>query len=264
MRNRIAGILCLGSLISVAQVQEPQVQQPQQTYSHEPARDGGVREVVEGILIPPVPHAPFTATLATESVKYAADGAAMTFNNERRIARDAQGRVYQERWYLVPKGGQIKSTMNWIQIADPNHLTLYNCSTEQRICDLVVYDPTNSLSALSPHKGTSGPLPLGSGNVVWEDLGKRNIAGIDTVGTRETTTTEPGTMGNDQPLTYVTEYWHSDQFGINLLSIRTSPFFGKQTFTITEITAADPDPQLFALPIGFKVNDQRKNPRISH
>jgi hypothetical protein len=71
MRNRIAGILCLGSLISVAQVQ-----QPQQTYSHEPARDGGVREVVEGILIPPVPHGPFTATLATESVKYAADGAA--------------------------------------------------------------------------------------------------------------------------------------------------------------------------------------------
>jgi hypothetical protein len=70
MRNRIAGILCLGSLISVAQVQ-----QPQQTYSHEPARDGGVREVVEGILIPPVPQGPFTARLATESVKYAADGA---------------------------------------------------------------------------------------------------------------------------------------------------------------------------------------------
>ena len=97
----------------------------------------------------------------------------MTFNNERRIARDAQGRVYQERWYPVPKGGQIKSTMNWIQIADPNHLTLYNCSTEQRICDLVVYDPTNSLSALSPHKDISGPLPQGGGNVVWEDLGKR-------------------------------------------------------------------------------------------
>jgi hypothetical protein len=264
MRHGLAGILCLGSLISVAQVQQPQVQQPQQTYSHEPARDGGVREVVEGILIPPIPHAPFTAILATEAVKYAADGATMTVVNERCIARDAQGRVYQERWYLVPKGGQIKSTMNWIQIADPNHLTLYNCSTEVRICDLLVYDPANSLSALSPHKGTSGPLPQGGGNVVWEDLGKRNIAGVDTVGTRETTTTEPGTLGNDQPLTYMSEYWHSDQLGINLLSIRSSPFFGKQTFTITELTDADPDPQLFAVPPGFRVNDQRKNPRISH
>jgi hypothetical protein len=269
MRNGIAGILCLASLVSVAQVeqpqvQQPQVQQPQQTYSHEAARDGGVREVVEGILIPPVPHAPFTATLATESVKYAADGAAMTFNNERRIARDAQGRVYQERWYLVPKGGKIQSTMNWIQIADPNRLTLYNCSIEVRICDLLVYDPANSLSGLSPHRGTSGPLPQGGGSVVWEDLGKRNIAGIETAGTRETTTTDPGTMGNDQPLTYVSEYWHSEQLGINLLSFRTSPFFGKQTFTITEITAADPDPQLYTVPAGFKVNDQRKTPRISH
>jgi hypothetical protein len=71
-------------------------------------------------------------------------------------------------------------------------------------------------------------------------------------------------LGSDQPLTYMSEYWHSDQLGINLLSIRSSPFFGKQTFTITELTDADPDPQLFAVPSGFKVNDQRKNPRISH
>jgi hypothetical protein len=259
MRNGIAGILWISSLISVAQVQ--QVQLP---YSHDPGQDGGVREVVESIVIPPIPRAPFTAMLATEAVKYAADGATMTGINERRIARDAQGRVYQERWYLVPKGGKVKSSMNWIQIADPKQRTLYNCSTEVHICDLLVFDPTSDLSALSARKGSSGPLPQGGGDVVWEDLGKRNIAGIDTVGTRETTTTHAGTMGNDQPLTYMSEYWHSEQLGINLLSIRSSPFFGKQTFTITELTAAEPDPQLFELPAGFKVNDQRKNPRISH
>jgi hypothetical protein len=76
---------------------------------------------------------------------------------------------------LVPKGGHVKSTMNWIQIGDPNRQTLYNCSMELRICDLLVYDPTNSLSALSPHKGISGPLLQGGGRVVWEDLGTRNI-----------------------------------------------------------------------------------------
>ena len=156
MRNGIAGILWISSLISVAQVQ--QVQLP---YSHDPGQDGGVREVVESIVIPPIPHAPFTAMLATEAVKYAADGATMTGINERRIARDAQGRVYQERWYLVPKGGKVKSSMNWIQIADPKQRTLYNCSTEVHICDLLVFDPTSDLSALSPRKGSSGPLPQG-------------------------------------------------------------------------------------------------------
>jgi hypothetical protein len=259
MRNGIAGIFWLGSLICAAQVQQAQLPP-----SHDPSQDGGVREVVEGIVIPPVPHAPFAATLATEAVKYAADGASMTVVNERRIARDGQGRVYEERWYLVPKNGKVKSTMNWIQIADPKQRTLYNCSIEKHICDLLVFDPTHALSALSPRKGTSGPLPDGQGNVIWEDLGSRNIAGIDTVGTRETTTTYAGIMGNDQPPTSISEYWHSEQLGINLLSIRSSPFFGKQTFTITELGTTEPDPQLFQLPVGFKVNDQRKTPQISH
>ena len=259
MRYAIAGILCLGTVVGMAQIQQAQ---PPPTF--DARRDGGTREVLESIVIPPIPGAPFTAMLATEAVKYAADGATMTSVNERRLARDAQGRVYEERWYLVPKSGNIKSTMNWIQIADPKRRTLYNCSTERQICDLLVFDPTNALSALSPRKGSSGPLQHGDGNVTWEDLGNRIIAGIDTAGTRETTITPAGAWGNDQPLTSMSEYWHSEKLGINLLSIRSSPFFGKQTFTITELTAADPDPQLFELPAGFKINDQRKNPQISH
>ncbi len=259
MRNGIARILCLGSLLCLAipeQAQEPD--------SHVPGHDGGVREVLESIAIPPVPHAPFTATLATEWIKYAADGGTVTLVNQRRIARDGQGRIYGERWWLVPKSGKVESTMNWIQLADPKQRTLYNCSTEKHICDLLVYDPADALSAMSPRRGSSGPLANGDGNVVWEDLGTRNIAGIDTVGARETTTSNAGTMGNDQPLVSMSEYWHSEQLGINLLSIRTSPFFGKQTFTVTELTAAEPDSQLFELPAGFKINDQRKNPPISH
>src|SRR5271156_3533192 len=118
MRNGIARILCLGSLLCLAipeQAQEPD--------SHVPGHDGGVREVLESIAIPPVPHAPFTATLATEWIKYAADGGTVTLVNQRRIARDGQGRIYGERWWLVPKSGKVESTMNWIQLADPKQRT---------------------------------------------------------------------------------------------------------------------------------------------
>jgi hypothetical protein len=258
MRISVAGILWLSTL---AMAQAPQIQQQ---HSVPAAQDGGVREVLESIVIPPIPNAPFAATLATEATKYAADGATMTFVNERHIARNAHGRIYEERWLLVPKNGKVKSTMNWIQLADPKQHTLYNCSPAKHICDLLVYDPASELAAASPRrKGPSGPMRNGDGNVAWEDLGARNIAGIDTVGTRETTTINAGTMGNDEPLTSMSEYWRSEQLGINLLSIRTSPFFGKQTFTITEITAGEPDAQMFELPAGFKFNDQRKNPPIS-
>ena len=258
MRNGIFQVFCVASLISLAVAQQPQRSTPAW-------RDGGVREVLEGIFIPPIPNAPFTATLATETVKYGADGATMTGVNQRRIARDTKGRVYEERWWLVPKNGKIKSKMNWIQIADPKQLTLYNCSTEKQICDLLVFDPTHALQALSVgHKSPSGSVTGSDRSVTWEDLGHRNIAGIDTVGSRETTVMFSGTMGNDEPLKYVSEYWHSQSLGINLVSVNTSPFFGKQTFTITELTEGEPDPQLFQLPAGYKVNDQRKDPQISH
>jgi hypothetical protein len=252
-------MVCLISLTCVAQVEMPQEQT-----SHPASQDGGVREVLESIVIPPIPHSPFSATLATEAVKYAADGTTMTFVNERHIARDTLGRIYEERWFLVPKNGNVQSKMNWIQLIDPNQHTLYNCSPARHMCDLLSYDPASDLAAALPKKGSSGPLPHGDGNIASEDLGTRTIAGIETAGTRKTVISNAGTMGNDQPLTSMSEYWHSASLGINLLSIRSSPFFGKQTFTITELTTGDPDPQMLELPTGFKVNDQRKSPPISY
>lgn len=116
MRILFAGILALLPSLSLAQA--AQSVSPEQSHIAAPSRDGGVREVLESIVIPPLPNAPFTATLDTEWVRYAGEGATITLVNERHIARDRNGRVYQERWYLVPKNGKVKSEMNWIQIAE--------------------------------------------------------------------------------------------------------------------------------------------------
>lgn len=270
MRILLVGILGLSSLMCVGQTQEPPPQQPQ--HSDVPprpghpqaARDGGVREVLESIVIPPIANAPFFATLDTESVKYTADGASMTFENRRHIGRDGRGRIYEERWYLVPKNSNVRSEMNWIQIADPKQRTLYNFSPQKHICDLLKYDPEDDLSVASARPQKTHTVQNDDGSQTWEDLGANNLAGVDTVGTRETTVTNPGVMGNDLPLTSVSEYWHSDRFGINLLSMRSSPFFGKETFTITELTPGEPEARLFELPAGYTIHDQRKDPPISH
>jgi hypothetical protein len=272
MRISMAGILWVASLWSaslsfsplcIAQTEPAQVQSSQPPRAVPVAQDGGVREVLESIVIPPLPHAPFFATLDTEWVKYTADGASITLVNERHVGRDAQGRIYEERWGLAPrqKDGTFRSTMTWIQVADPSKRTLYNCSVQKHICDLLTYDPAPDLAVAIERKRPSGTL--NRGNRTWEDLGTRNIAGVDTVGTRETTTIEAGKMGNDQPLISMSEFWHAPDLGVNLLSIRTSPMFGKETFTITAITPGDPDAQLFELPADYKISDQRKNPPIS-
>ena len=131
--------------------QEQTSQEPNQPLVRPaPAQDGGVRQVLESIVIPPIPSAPFRATLDTEWVRFTPDGGTITFVNERHIARDGHGRIYEERWALVPKfqsNGDLRSKMTWIQIADPNRHTLYNCSTDQHVCDLLKYDPADDLTA---------------------------------------------------------------------------------------------------------------------
>ena len=86
MRVSMAGILALLSLVCLAQTAQPQ--SFEQSALASPSRDGGVREVLESIGILPIPNAPFTATLATEWVRYTAEGATITLVNERHIARD--------------------------------------------------------------------------------------------------------------------------------------------------------------------------------
>jgi hypothetical protein len=219
--------------------------------------DGGVRQVLESIFIPPKPNAPFTLTLDTEWTRPLANTGTYTLVNERHVARDTAGKVYEERWYLVPRDGKVESTMNYIQIADPAQHTLYNCQVEVKKCFLLDYTGSTTTD-YRPPIGVTSPLANGTGFHTHEELGKSSLFGFDTSGYRESTTINPGVYGNDQPMVTTREFWYSPQLAINLLSKLDSPSAGKQTFTVKEISAAEPDPQLFALPAGFEVVDQRK------
>jgi hypothetical protein len=117
------------------------------------------------------------------SGSHTGEGGTITLVNERPIVRDSKGRIYQERWALVPKYGKVKSQKMVIQIADPNQHTLYSCAPYQHICELETYDPTHALAAPEPRK----PIPNGTlvqDHLTVEDLGTRRIAGVDTVGRR--------------------------------------------------------------------------------
>jgi hypothetical protein len=106
--------------------------------------------------------------------------------------------------------------------------------------------------------GRSGPLPNGGGFRVHEDLGIRNIDGSDAVGTRDTTTYNEGVIGNDKPFSVTREFWFASTLGIDLQTEIANPLFGKEIFTITDLSSAEPDPALFQIPEGFSVVDQRK------
>ena len=254
---RLTFALFLATLAPIAvRSQTSQAQPPNQAQGE----DGGSRQVLESIVIPPKPNAPFTATLHTEWIRSLPGSGTMTVENNRRISRDSSGRIYQERWILVPKNGKFKSQMNAIQISNPIEHTAYTCMMDdKKICRLVTYTPSASgVYDLQSIQGPPpGPLADHSGYSTRVDLGHQTFVGVDTVGTRETVTVKPGTFGNDQEVTMSREYWYTSELAVNLVSKRSDPRFGTQEFTVTELNRAEPDGALFELPEGFTVVDQR-------
>lgn len=257
MTRRIIRLLCL--LLAL-----PLAGHPQDLSEVPPAQDGGMREVLESIVIPPIPNAPFTATLVTEWARPTPDGGTITFVNQREVARDGDGRLYEERWGLVPKDSDFRSKMQWIQIADAQAHTLYNCNMLQHACLLLRYAPQRDLAAATAPLHQAGPMANGKGYVKYEDLGTKIVHGMNAAGTRETITLNPGAMGNDKPVVETRERWRSDVLAVNLISIVSGPLIGKQSFTITRLNPGPPDPALFQLPHGFAVQDQRPARPPSH
>ncbi len=218
--------------------------------------DGGTSGRMESIFIPPKAGAPFSLILVTEWSRPLGNGGTFTLTNQRRIVRDSRGRIYQERWILVPKGGDIKSQMDVFQITDPEQHTWYNCETVTKICELLKYRLTTE-DNYQPAIGISGPLAEGKGTRQHEDLGVSRTDGVATQGYRETVTINPGVMGNDKPMVTTREFWYSPELAINLISIVDAPQSGKQVFITKDLTTSEPEPNLFLVPDEYKIVDKR-------
>lgn len=86
-----------------------------------------------------------------------------------------------------------------------------------------------------------------------EDLGTRDFEGVSAEGVRRTTIIPEGAIGNERPIEIVYESWHSKELGLVVYSEHSDPRFGKQTYRVTNIVRAEPDPSLFSVPHGYKV-----------
>ena len=218
--------------------------------------DGGGTGVLESIYIPNFPNAPFSLTLRTEWVQNLRNGGSFTEVNARPIMRDSAGRIYQERWLLVPKGSGIPSQMTTIQIDDPVAHLFYQCRVRQKICEL--YPAFAGLAHYDPNRLKSGPLQSGKGTFLHEDLGGQSFAGIAVHGYRDTTTLDAGTLGNDVAMATVREFRYSAELGFNLSSTLEAAQVGREVFLVDDLSVNEPDPKFFQPPAGFRIIDRRK------
>jgi len=243
----------LFSLAALAALSVPSlVVRAQEDGVHAPS--GGTQTTVISIAVPPLPNAPFTATVSTNWVRTLDDGSTVTIQNQRTIARDSNGRIFQERRNLYPAGDPNEKMIRQLEYSDPRTRVIYYCKPNERVCETHDYFPRTAPARVIP----AGPLNGGAGFLTRTVLGNDNISGVDVIGTRETTTINAGVAGNDRAISIVKEFWFSPQLGINVIEKRQDPRIGTQTFTVSDISLGEPDARLFDMPSDYRVVDARR------
>jgi len=86
-----------------------------------------------------------------------------------------------------------------------------------------------------------------------EDLGQQTIEGVLANGTRTTTVIAAGAIGNEQPITVVSEEWTSPELKVLVMTRHADPRAGETTYRLTGISRNEPNPSLFDLPAGVTV-----------
>lgn len=217
----------------------------------------GANPLMTGVFVTPVPNAPFTATTVTQSTRRLQDGTTEVLKTSSNIARDAEGRIYNERRQTVP--GSFTGTPPLLSghIYDP--VTRLNTffNPAQRIArqsklngPAPDYQPTSGLP--------SAPAPLLNGEPLWrqEDLGTQVMEDVLVHGVRIIRTVPVSASGTGQPLVVTDEYWYSDDLHLNMLIKHSDPRTGEQTLTVTHVKRGDPAPQMFQVPADYKVVDE--------
>ena len=230
-----------------------------------------------------VKNQPYQAQAVTVIDQTLADGTHITQTTTATVARDSDGRTV--RIQKLSTIGPWRSASNSSQADSPTLTTIFDPVTrthtdytsDSKVAHVLPM-PTppagttigGQLSGFliagpGPGAGEPGPVTFAvqrhadsgeagtSPNMKTEQLGTETIQGIPVTETRTTNTIPVGTIGNDKDILITRETWYSPELKLVLKSTQTDPRFGETTYTLTNIQRNEPDPTLFQVPAGYKV-----------
>jgi hypothetical protein len=236
----------------------------------------------------PVVGAPYSATITNESVQTLADGNRIVQTSTGSTARDSQGRTRQDT--VLPPIGNLSAANapHLVFIHDPVAQISYSLNlTDKTAHKMPPLPPLPAGTAggggatitMRVGDGIGAPLPPSDdmpitlagpgpgaffekhmiveerGRVSTEDLGSQTMEGVLVKGTRMTHTIPAGQIGNEAPITIVSEVWFSPELKTVVYSKRSDPRIGEQTFHLTNIVREEPNPSLFTVPADFRIVD---------
>jgi hypothetical protein len=279
MRKRIAWIFILAAAsASGARAQDGNV-----LY-----QGGGInvtaRANKEGHPLTPVTGAPYSATIANEMTQTLEDGTHIVQKTNGSVARDSEGRTRQDA--PLPMIGNLSAANapHIVFLQDPVAQVSYTLDLTDKLAQKMAVPPGASAGAMVAGAEAAGPVfvmrmenGVSTANtgqvppqtmamqkaivsddpaqVTTEDLGSQTMEGVTVTGTRTTHVIPSGQIGNDAPISIVTEVWTSTELKTVVYSKRSDPRMGVQTFQLTNIVRAEPDASLFTVPPDFNLVD---------
>jgi hypothetical protein len=232
---------------------------------------GSFAGISEGI----VAGAPYSAQQITEHVQTPADGTHITQAAQKVLLyRDSQGRSRTERTVVLRPGSPISvaDAPSIIEISDPVAGARYVLDPRaHRAKKMSLLIPLQRLSPGNPAAVPANrvakvlpmmisPVPPGSvptdqmrPQFSHEALGTQTIEGVVAEGSRTTVIYPIGSVGNDRPITTVSETWMSPELKMVVLSKNSDPRNGDSTTRLTHILRTEPDPSLFQAPADYEV-----------
>jgi len=216
-------------------------------------------QAARGIFVTPIPHVPFSGTVAVERSVRQANGSTLQLSATHAIARDNEGRIRNEFRPLAPAmPGMMPAPVTVAHIYDPQNRMnayLYPLQKTYRMTILNRPPATDTVDDYAS-PGAQGLPP--SEFTRQDDLGYRTIAGLQAHGVRMTQTLPAEASGTGTEITVTDEYWYSEDLRINLMVRHTDSRTGSYTAKVTAINRTDPPAGLFAVPADYRMAEMTK------
>jgi hypothetical protein len=95
-------------------------------------------------------------------------------------------------------------------------------------------------------------------------LGTKTVEGVSATGSRTTRTMNPGTMGNDRPIVFISDTWFSTDLKVTVLTETDDGQAGHSTMKLVNIVRSEPNAALFQIPPDYTVKENASMASASH
>lgn len=197
-----------------------------------------------------VTGAPYSATVTNTSLQTLSDGNTIEHTTTGSVARDSQGRTYEQVTFNGSRFGQNgPTTLIFINDVVAGYAYTLNPATKVATRHTLRTPPANA-PAHVPHGNAQE-----AANAVTNELGTQVVGGVTATGKSMTHVIAANTMGNAAPITVTRETWTSPDLQVPVLSKSSDPRFGQTTYSLTNIQRTEPPASLFQVPSGYTIKE---------